>query len=881
LRMPLTAFNLVGQSLAGGRYTVLSRLDEGGMAFVYLALDQNLQTKVVIKVPRLSLTPDEDFGPRFKREIGSLVQLRHPHICRILDVGRHEEVPFVVLQYLAGGNLNNHRSMAADGTPIPTPADTLHRWLSHIAEALDYIHSQSFVHRDVKPGNIIYDEHGCPYLSDFGVAKILSDDGSKTRQKALTQTGMTLGTPQYMAPELIMGQSIDGRTDQYALAVAVFEILSGRYPFDGTSPGAVIVAATTRKTPSLVDWNLAVTDELANAVRKGMARNANDRFATCSAFAAAVLSGAPEGPRTPFVPASARRAEVPSSKVASSDRTEPSKVYACPHCGKNFRLKDSSRARKAKCPSCRQIVIVEAGDSPAQSRSSPSTSLPVQTALFAPDRLSGETAIRAGETARPLNKQKPTIPIAIGAFAALAVIAIGVLVAFLWGHRATPVAVSESANVEKTTDAPSKKPDLTVAPVSRPEVREPEISRDIVRSPILAERPVGWDKLVARMPEVEAPKPQPTAKPEDAEIAVRAENEAERIGKKAPILPVTKGGKVAGPKVGATDGDLRGLEKLANQSTTAKEALALYSEFAAAHTMSAPQDEKFKSNRRVWEERAGQSLVRFGDKWVPPSNATQAHESGLQLFRQGLRLIDSSNVPEAISALEKASRADQNLIEADFTLGLLYSLGDVNLRKPNKAEQRFQSVLKRRPGYVPALNNLAIALIRERKYEEALRKLREAAKETPIMEEVTHNIGRFVSEGKRGALPLKKGTQSNASKFYAEISASREGAAPEPFGWRYIPLAEIQSTVLGNPKMYDDHVCSRCNGSCQVHCTAQGCQHGYIHGERLNTSRINIGSARNPVGADVTDAVPVVSVCPVCRGEGHLTCPICRGTGTD
>jgi serine/threonine protein kinase len=370
--MPLATFNLVGQVLTGGRYEVLSRLDEGGMAFVYLALDRTLQTNVVIKVPRVSLPQEDDFIVRFEREVGSLVQLRHPHVCRVLDIGRHEGLPFLVLQYLPGGNLNDHRQIAADGSPLPTSSSSLHRWLSPIAEALDYIHRQNYVHRDVKPGNIIFDEHGFPYLSDFGVAKVLAERDAQSTQKALTEAGKTMGTPQYMAPELMMGQPIDGRIDQYALAVTVFEILSGRYPFDGTSLPAIVLAATMQKTPSLSDLKLGISAEAANAVRKGMARQAEERYPTCGAFAQAVLAGIPERPTSPFVAASGRHTTTLSVQ-GTSDRVAQPKVYVCPHCGTNFRLKPSSRARKAKCPSCRQIVNVEPDEFVAQSAPSGAT----------------------------------------------------------------------------------------------------------------------------------------------------------------------------------------------------------------------------------------------------------------------------------------------------------------------------------------------------------------------------------------------------------------------------------------------------------------------------------------------------------------------------
>jgi serine/threonine protein kinase len=409
--MPMTTFDLVGQVL-GGRYEVSSRLDQGGMAFVYLAVDRNLQTDAVIKVPRLALPQEDDFVARFEHEIGSLLKLRHPHVCRILDIGKHEGLPFLVLQYLAGGNLNDHRLLGGDHSPLPTPPSSLHRWLSPIAEALDYIHRQNYVHRDVKPGNIIFDEHGFPYLSDFGVAKILAENDAKATQRALTEAGKTMGTPQYMAPELMMGRPINGRIDQYALAVTIFEILSGRYPFDGTSLPAIVVAATMQKTPSLAEMNLGVSPQVANAVRQGMARQPDDRFQTCGAFAQAVLAGIPERPQSPFVPASGRHTMTLSTYGTSSARVEQPKVYVCPHCGTHFRLKPSSRSRKAKCPSCRQIVSVEPDEFSAQPVPSITAPLPPDQSNF---KLPGPEGMESAKLRglKPILRSLPSWPTSV------------------------------------------------------------------------------------------------------------------------------------------------------------------------------------------------------------------------------------------------------------------------------------------------------------------------------------------------------------------------------------------------------------------------------------------------------------------------------------
>src|SRR5581483_4422319 len=124
-------------------------------------------------------------------------------------------------------------------------------WLEPVAAALDFIHQQHYVHRDVKPDNILFDAHGHAYLSDFGVAKVLAGSARREAATVHTEAGIVLGTPQYMAPELVMGRPFDGRVDQYALAVTVYELLAGRYPFTGPTSAAIFVQATTKAPPPL------------------------------------------------------------------------------------------------------------------------------------------------------------------------------------------------------------------------------------------------------------------------------------------------------------------------------------------------------------------------------------------------------------------------------------------------------------------------------------------------------------------------------------------------------------------------------------------------------------------------------------------------------
>src|SRR5262249_51749576 len=146
--------NWLGLKLAAGRYEVLKQLGEGGMGYAYLARDHTLEREVVLKVPRRSLFREGDFAGRFSREIRALARLEHPNIVKVMDTGEHEGLPFIVLAYLPGGNLRQRQLVGPDNKPSPRPLLELADWVEGIAAALDFIHQQKFIHRDIKPDNI-------------------------------------------------------------------------------------------------------------------------------------------------------------------------------------------------------------------------------------------------------------------------------------------------------------------------------------------------------------------------------------------------------------------------------------------------------------------------------------------------------------------------------------------------------------------------------------------------------------------------------------------------------------------------------------------------------------------------------------------------------
>jgi serine/threonine-protein kinase len=267
--MPLTdTSSLLNEALAG-RYIIEREIGRGGMSCVYLAHDVRHGRAVALKVlhPELGAAIGAD---RFLREIQVVARLQHPHIVPLYDSGEASGRLYYVMPYVKGESMRER--LKRDG-PIKTAE--AQRIIREVADALDYAHSEGIVHRDIKPDNIILDDRHA-MVTDFGIARALSESGA-----TLTQAGVVIGTPAYMSPEQITGESsIDGRSDIYSLGCVLFEMLSGRAPFTADSVQAMMVMRFAKATPSLEPVEGNANDTLKAVIAKAMQLSPANRFQT-------------------------------------------------------------------------------------------------------------------------------------------------------------------------------------------------------------------------------------------------------------------------------------------------------------------------------------------------------------------------------------------------------------------------------------------------------------------------------------------------------------------------------------------------------------------------------------------------------------------------
>ena len=249
-----------------GRYVIQSIAGVGGMGVVYRARDEELGVDVALKVLRPDLGSNPGALERFRSELVSARQVTHRNAVRLHDIGEHAGMRFLTMDYVEGRSLRE--ILERDG---PLPADRAGAIVRQIAEALEAAHSRGIVHRDLKPGNVLIDAAGTAFLTDFGVARSLERTGG-------TRAGAIVGTPDYLAPEQVSGDPVDGRTDLYALGIVFFEMLSGQLPFSGESQSEILAQRLAGRPRDLKESGVAAPPWIRNIIRRCLERSPARRY---------------------------------------------------------------------------------------------------------------------------------------------------------------------------------------------------------------------------------------------------------------------------------------------------------------------------------------------------------------------------------------------------------------------------------------------------------------------------------------------------------------------------------------------------------------------------------------------------------------------------
>lgn len=272
---------LIGKKFGG--YEILDIIGRGGMATVYRAQQSSMSRLVALKVLPRQFINDEAYIMRFNREVKIIAQLEHRNIVPVHDYGEQDGQPYIVMRYMAGGSIDDQLTSGA------LPLDAVVKLIEQIAPALDYAHSKNVLHRDMKPSNILLDDNGGAYLTDFGIARIMGDPTVSTATQGV------IGTPSYMSPEQAQGQKLDSRSDIYSLGVMIFEMTTGRRPFESDTPYGVAVKQVTEPAPRPSTLNANVPPAVEDVILTAMRKRADERYPNGAALTEALRQAVENG----------------------------------------------------------------------------------------------------------------------------------------------------------------------------------------------------------------------------------------------------------------------------------------------------------------------------------------------------------------------------------------------------------------------------------------------------------------------------------------------------------------------------------------------------------------------------------------------------------
>src|SRR4051794_12478794 len=253
-------------TLLNGRYRLDAQIGAGGMSTVYRAFDTVLERQVAIKLMHREIASDSDQLERFRREARAVAQLNHPHVVGVIDAGEDSGTPYIVFEYVEGETLKD-RIRRYGRLPVGEAV----AYAIEVARALGAAHDRQIVHRDVKPQNVLIDEEGTAKVTDFGIARSLTEEG-------LTADGRVLGTTDYVSPEQALGQDVGPESDLYSLGVVLFEMLTGDVPFHGENQVSVAMKHVREELPDVQLRRPEVSSALAAVVDRATAKDLERRY---------------------------------------------------------------------------------------------------------------------------------------------------------------------------------------------------------------------------------------------------------------------------------------------------------------------------------------------------------------------------------------------------------------------------------------------------------------------------------------------------------------------------------------------------------------------------------------------------------------------------
>jgi len=253
-----------------GRYRIEEPLGQGGMSAVYRATDPNLRRTVAIKLIHSHLASDPEFVRRFEEEAAAVARLRHPNIIQVFDFNHDGNTYYMVLEYLPGQTLLEKLERANQQGQLLSLAETRDIMIP-LCEAVSYAHQQGMIHRDLKPANVMINPQGQPVLMDFGIAKIVGGE-------SMTATGGVIGTVAYLSPEQIRGVRPDHRADLYALGIILYQMITGRLPFQGENTAATMMQHLNNPVPDARQFNRNTPPVLVNIIQKALAKDVSQRY---------------------------------------------------------------------------------------------------------------------------------------------------------------------------------------------------------------------------------------------------------------------------------------------------------------------------------------------------------------------------------------------------------------------------------------------------------------------------------------------------------------------------------------------------------------------------------------------------------------------------